>query len=115
MISTIKIQRNITLLAIALFIIKIIAWRWTGSVSVFTDAMESTVNVAAGFLGWYSIWLSAKPRDKNHPYGQGKVEFISASIEGTLIMVAGLIIIYQAIIHINNPPHIQKIDWGLVL
>jgi len=115
MLSAIKIQRNITVLAITLFIIKIIAWQWTKSVAVFTDAMESTVNMAAGFIGWYSVWLSSKPRDKNHPYGHGKVEFISASIEGTLIIVAGVVIIYEAITHLKNPHEIQKLDWGLAL
>lgn len=113
--SSIRIQRNITALAILLFVIKMIAWQWTKSVAIFTDAMESTVNVAAGFIGLYSIWLSAKPRDKNHPYGHGKVEFISASIEGTLIIVAGLVIIYQGIINLKNPKAIERLDWGLAL
>lgn len=115
MSSGIKIQKNITLLAILLFIIKIIAWQWTKSIAIFTDAMESTVNVAAGFLGWYSLWLSAKPRDENHPYGHGKVEFITAAIEGTLILVAGLVIIYEAIIHLQNPHQIKELNWGLIL
>ena len=115
MLSGIKVQRNITFLAIALFIIKIIAWQWTKSIAIFTDAMESTVNVAAGFLGWYSIWLSSKPRDQNHPYGHGKAEFISAAIEGTLILVAGVVIIYEAFVHINKPNEIKELNWGLLL
>jgi len=113
--SSVRIQRNIAFLAVFLFIIKIIAWRWTHSVAIFTDAMESIVNVVAGLIGWYSVWLAAKPRDRNHPYGHGKVEFISASIEGTLIIIAGLIIIYEAILKIKHPQQIQKLDWGLIL
>lgn len=115
MASSVRLQRNIAFLAIALFIIKIIAWWWTKSVSVFTDAMESTVNVATGLIGWYSIWLAGKPRDKNHPYGHGKAEFISSAVEGTLIIIAGIAIIYEAIKHLSHPQQVQRLDWGLAL
>jgi cation diffusion facilitator family transporter len=115
MLSSIRIQRNIAFLAIALFAIKMLAWWWTKSVSVFTDALESTVNVATGLIGWYSVWLAAKPRDRNHPYGHGKAEFISSAIEGTLIIVAGITIIYEAIRHLRQPSGVQKLDWGLAL
>jgi cation diffusion facilitator family transporter len=115
MSSSVRLQRNIAFLAIALFIIKIIAWWWTKSVSVFTDAMESTVNVATGLIGWYSVWLASKPRDTNHPYGHGKAEFISSAVEGTLIIIAGVAIIYEAIHHFSHPQPVQKLDWGLAL
>lgn len=115
MISTIRLQRNIAFLAILLFIIKIIAWWWTKSVAVFTDAMESTVNVATGLIGWYSVWLAEKPRDRNHPYGHGKAEFISAAIEGTLIFIAGILIIYEAAVHIREPKSIKDLNVGLLL
>jgi len=115
MVSSVRLQRNIAFLAFALFAIKLVAWWWTKSVSVFTDAMESTVNVATGLIGWYSVWLSSKPRDKNHPYGHGKAEYISSAIEGTLIIIAGLVIIYEAVVHFSHPVVIQKLDWGLAL
>lgn len=115
MISNIRIQRNIAFLAIVLFIIKIIAWGLTRSLSIYTDAMESIVNVISGLIGWYSLWLAAKPRDLNHPYGHGKAEYISAAIEGTLISVAGIIIIIQALMHIRHPQPIEKLDIGLIL
>lgn len=115
MASPVRLQRNIAFLAIALFFIKILAWWWTKSVSVFTDAMESTVNVATGLIGWYSIWLASKPRDKNHPYGHGKAEFISSAVEGTLIIIAGIAIIYEAVKHFSNPQPVQQLDWGLAL
>ena len=70
------------------------AWYLTSSVAILTDALESTVNVIAGLIGVYSLYISAKPRDYDHPYGHGKAEFLSAAIEGTLITVAGFIIIY---------------------
>lgn len=113
--QTLKLQRNIAFLATGLFIIKTIAWWYTGSVAIFTDAMESIVNVATGFFGWYSVWLAAKPRDRNHPYGHGKVEFISAAIEGTLICIAGLIIVFEAVRKIGEPIVLHKLDLGLIL
>jgi cation diffusion facilitator family transporter len=115
MISPIKLQRNLTFLAIFLFAIKLLAWRWTKSVAVFTDAMESTVNVATGLIGWYSVWLASKPRDKNHPYGHGKAEFISSGVEGSLIFFAGILIIYEAVMHLKSPHPVQRLDWGLAL
>jgi len=115
MASQVRLQRNIAFLAIALFLIKIIAWWWTRSVAVFTDAMESTVNVATGLIGWYSIWLAGKPRDQNHPYGHGKAEFISSAVEGTLIIIAGVAIIYEAIESLLHPGRVQQLDWGLAL
>ncbi len=69
----------------------------THSSTVLTDALESIINVAAGVLGLYSLILSAQPKDENHPYGHGKVEFISAGVEGTLITLAGVLIVAQAI------------------
>lgn len=113
--TTLRLQKNIAFLATALFILKIIAWWFTKSVAIFTDALESIVNVLTGFIGLYSVWLAAKPRDRNHPYGHGKVEFISAAIEGTLISIAGLIIFFEAIRNIRNPVEIHHLDTGLIL
>ncbi|RYY45791.1 MAG: cation transporter, partial [Chitinophagaceae bacterium] len=63
----------------------------------------------------YSLYVSAKPRDLDHPYGHGKVEFISAAVEGTLIIVAGIYIIYEAISNLIDPSTVKKLDWGIVL
>lgn len=98
-----------------LFIAKLFAWWLTGSVAILTDALESTVNVVAGLIGVYSLYVSAKPKDKDHPYGHGKAEFISAAVEGTLITVAGFVIIYEAINNLIHPHTIQKLDYGIIL
>src|SRR5688572_33179984 len=90
-----KLQKLIALTSVILFAIKITAWLLTNSVAILTDALESIVNVAAGFFGLYSLYISAKPKDTDHPYGHGKIEFISAAVEGTLITIAGLFIIYE--------------------
>lgn len=83
--------------------------------AILTDALESIVNVVAGLIGVYSLYLSSKPKDKDHPYGHGKVEFISAAIEGTLISVAGLFIIYKAIGNLATPHLLQQLDYGIIL
>jgi cation diffusion facilitator family transporter len=113
--QNLRLQQIATLIGIILFIAKVIAWYLTGSVAILTDALESTVNVIAGLIGVYSLYISAKPRDKDHPYGHGKAEFISAAVEGTLITVAGLIIIYEAINNLIHPHDIKKLDYGIVL
>ncbi len=110
-----KIQKNIAIISVALFIIKIFAWFLTHSVAILTDALESIVNVIAGFIGLYSLYVSGKPKDVDHPYGHGKVEFISAAIEGVLIAVAGLLIIRESIINLSKPHEIHQLDFGIVL
>lgn len=110
-----RFQKIITAAGIMLLVIKFVAWYMTGSVAILTDAMESIVNVISGFVGLYSLYLSALPRDKNHPYGHGKVEFISAFIEGGLITIAGIIIIYEAVGNLRNNTEIIQIDFGIYL
>lgn len=113
--ENIRLQKIITIIALVLFAIKLWAWYLTGSLAVLTDALESTVNIASGLLGLYSLYLSAKPKDADHPYGHGKVEFISSAIEGTLISVAGLVIIYESAASFFEPHQIQKLDSGIIL
>lgn len=110
-----RIQQWIVLVAVLLFAVKIVAWYITQSVAILTDALESTVNVIAGFIGLYSLYVAAKPKDEDHPYGHGKAEFVSAAVEGTLILVAGFVIIYEAINNFIHPHQIQKLDYGILL
>ncbi len=113
--NSIKVQKLLVTVSVALFVIKVIAWYITNSVAILTDALESIVNVVAGFIGLYSIILSGKPKDKEHPYGHGKVEFLSSAIEGVLISVAGLIIIYEAIRNLYHPHELKQLDYGIIL
>lgn len=108
-------QKLVTLIGILLFIIKVVAYYLTNSVAILTDALESTINVASALFGLYALYLAAIPRDKNHPYGHGKVEFISATIEGVLISVAGIIIIVEAIEKLESPNKVEKLDYGIFL
>jgi cation diffusion facilitator family transporter len=113
--QNLNIQGWVAAISIVLLAVKFVAYYFTHSVAILTDALESIVNVAAGFIGLYSLWVSAKPRDIDHPYGHGKAEFLSAAVEGTLIGVAGTLILYEAIQHILHPVALQKIDTGIWL
>ncbi|HEY6954292.1 MAG TPA: cation diffusion facilitator family transporter [Flavisolibacter sp.] len=113
--SNIKLQRWIAIASATLLIAKFAAYYLTRSVSILTDALESIVNVVAGFIGLYSLYVSAKPKDMDHPYGHGKAEFISAAVEGTLVLAAGLLIIYNAVKNLIYPVEIHKLDVGIYL
>ncbi len=102
-------------IGIALMLIKFAAYFITNSVAILTDAMESIINVAAGFFAWFSIHLSSKPRDKEHPYGHGKIEFISAGFEGGLVIMAAIYILYKAIRTFIEPNPIESLDYGIFL
>jgi cation diffusion facilitator family transporter len=113
--QNLKVQKWITALSVVLFIVKITAYYFTNSLAILSDALESIVNVIAGFIGLYSLYVAAKPRDIEHPYGHGKAEFISAAAEGGLIVSSGLLILYEAIINFIKTKPIEKLDTGLWL
>lgn len=113
--QNIRVQQWVAAVSVLLLGVKLAAFYITGSVAILTDALESIVNVAAGFIGLYSLYISAKPRDRDHPYGHGKAEFISAAIEGTLIGSAGTIILYKAIQRLLQPVPVREMDIGLWL
>ncbi|MEG2336806.1 MAG: cation diffusion facilitator family transporter, partial [Bacteroidales bacterium] len=92
-----KVQRGIVTVSVLLLVGKFLAYFLTNSVGVLTDAMESIVNVVAGFISLYSLNMASRPKDKSHPFGHGKAELLSASIEGLLIMFAGGLIIFEGI------------------
>ncbi len=107
----IRFQGFIAAAGVLLFVIKILAWQLTRSDAVFSDAMESIVNILAAFMGLYSLALAAKLRDSEHPYGHGKVEFITSGVEGVLIMVAGVIIIVQSIVSLLQENVPRQLEW----
>src|SRR3954454_16935958 len=76
--------------------LKSVAWWLTGSAALYSDALESTVNVAAGIIAWTAIRFAARPADSNHLYGHDKAELFSAVVEGVRIVVAALLIFSEA-------------------
>lgn len=111
-----KFQRLIVIVSSILLISKFIAYFITNSAGVYSDAMESIVNVFAGFISLISLRWAAKPRDEKHPFGHGKMELISASIEGILIILAGGLIIYEGIARIIYPPkELPQLELGMII
>ncbi len=113
--QNIRIQRWVLAVSIALFISKLVAYYLTSSVSILTDALEGIVNVVAGIIGLYSLHISAKPKDTDHPYGHGKVEFLSAAAEGLMIIVAGCLIAIEAVRQLIEPGLLRSIDTGIFI
>lgn len=88
---------------IVVLALKAAAWWLTGSAALYSDALESVVNVAASALAFLALRYAARPADKNHPYGHEKAEMFAAVIEGVLIIVAALSIFEHAWAHWNRP------------
>jgi len=98
-----RIQQWITLLSVVLFAAKISAYYLTNSLAILTDALESIVNVLAGFIGLYSLYVAAKPKDIEHPYGHGKAEPIAALCVGIALVAAAVTIVVESIHEIMTP------------
>lgn len=101
--------------ALAVMAIKYIAYVVTGSVALYSDALESVVNVVAACAALLAVWLSAKPPDSEHPYGHHKAELLSAVLEGALIIVAALLIIREAYEAFLTPRTITEPVQGLLI
>ncbi|HEX6916282.1 MAG TPA: cation diffusion facilitator family transporter [Chitinophagaceae bacterium] len=113
--QNLKVQVWITILSLVLFVTKIVAYYETNSLAILSDALESIVNVVAGLIGLYSLYVAAKPEDLEHPSGHGKAEFISAAVEGTLIVGSGLLIIYETVQNFILQRKLYSLDTGLYL
>ena len=83
------------IVSLGLLAIKFIAYYLTGSAAIFSDAIESIVNVIASLFAVYSLVLAHQPADAQHPYGHGKVEFMSAGFEGGMILLAAFLIVVR--------------------
>jgi cation diffusion facilitator family transporter len=80
----------------ALIIIKLIAGFATGSISIISEAIHSSMDLVASVMAFYSVKVSSNPPDKQHPYGHGKIENISGVIEALLILIASIWIVYES-------------------
>jgi cation diffusion facilitator family transporter len=100
---------------VVLLVIKFLAAALTGSAAILSDALESIINVVASGFAFYSVVLSARPPDRSHPYGHGKIESFSAGFEGALIILAALAILWEAVPGFFWPPALAELDLGIVL
>lgn len=97
------------------FALKFAAYLITSSTAVFSDAMESIVNVIASGFAFYAIKLAHEPADDSHPYGHGKIEFFSAGFEGAMIILAAVVIVFESVLAFVTGPLVHEIGWGTSL
>ncbi len=95
--------------------LKFVAWRMTGSVALYSDALESIVNVITAGAALWAIRVSHKPADSDHPFGHHKAEYFSAVLEGVLIVVAALLIVAQVWESIRAPQPMEQPWEGLAV
>ncbi|GAB1582624.1 cation diffusion facilitator family transporter [Phyllobacterium phragmitis] len=95
--------------------LKYAAFAVTGSVALYSDALESIVNVIAAVAAWWAIRVSHKPADQNHPFGHHKAEYFSAVLEGVLIVVAALLIFREALGAVRAPRMLDQPWIGLAI
>lgn len=106
------------------------AWWITGSLALYSDALESIINVVAAMTAFVALRVAAQPADQNHPYGHHKAEYFSAVIEGALIIVAAVVILrdaYDAVqapkpldapligVAVNGLATVINLIWGMML
>ncbi len=112
-------KRKIIIIAlvvsVVLMLAKFGAYFITASNFVLTDAAESIVNVVASAFAFFSIYLASRPRDVNHPYGHGKVEYFSVFVEGALISIAGIGILFKSVYGLFYPHPVQELLAGAII
>ncbi|GGB05177.1 cadmium transporter [Brucella endophytica] len=101
--------------ALGVLALKYAAFAVTGSVALYSDALESIVNVIAAVAAWWAIRVSHMPADQNHPFGHHKAEYFSAVLEGVLIVVAALLIFHQAWGALQAPRNLADPWLGLAI
>jgi cation diffusion facilitator family transporter len=109
--------RRVILLSIGTSIVtmalKLGAYAFTGSVSLLSDAMESSVNLVAALVAFLALTVADRPADRSHAYGHDKAEYFSSGVEGALILVAAMLIIYTAVRRFMNPAPLTDLGLGL--
>ena len=101
--------------AVATFVLKLVAWHLTGSVTLLSDALESVANLAAALVAVASVTVSARPADDEHPYGHTKVEYFAGGVEGALILVAAAGSGWNAVERFFHPAALTGLTAGLMV
>lgn len=102
-------------IGILVLALKLVAWRLTGSVALYSDALESIVNVVAALVALTALRVAALPADANHPWGHSKAEYFSAGAEGGLIVVAAIAIISEASGKLFHPTELGSVGAGAIV
>ncbi len=101
--------------AVLIFGAKFIGYQLTGSTAILSDALESIVNIAAALFTLASLAFASRPADPSHPYGHGKIEFLSSGFEGGLIAFAASLIVYEGARALWPGHQVMAIDVGLLI
>jgi len=101
--------------AVVTMVMKFGAYWITNSVGLLSDAAESIINLAAASVAFVALVIAARPADETHPYGHDKIEYFSSGVEGTLILIAAVGIMYSAIQRLLHPQALHELDAGLVI
>ena len=114
-----KRKSNVALLSVisnsCLVIIKLAVGAMIGSVSVISEAIHSSVDLLAAIIALFAVRKSCKPADEDHPFGHGKLENISGTIEALLIFLAAGWILYEAVNKLDNPEPLDGAGWGVAV
>ena len=102
-------------IAVLMLVGKGAAWALTGSTAILSDALESVVHLGATAMAGFSLWYAAQPPDRRHPYGHGKIAYFSSGIEGALILVAAVGIVWTATVDLIRGPEVQQIGIGVLI
>ncbi len=102
-------------IACIVFALKYWAYHITGSVALYSDTLESIVNILASLVAWWAVKVSMKPADHDHPFGHHKAEYFSAILEGVLIIIAAIVILREAWIALSTVKLLQKPGMWLVI
>jgi cation diffusion facilitator family transporter len=94
--KSLKLALGSVAIGICVLGLKYLAYRLTGSVALYSDALESVINVATALAAFFAVRVSARPPDANHPYGHYKAEYLSAVVEGVLVVIAAFAILREA-------------------
>lgn len=101
--------------AVVTITLKAAAYWFTGSVGLLSDALESLINLAAAIVALFTLKIAAAPADEDHAFGHDKAEYFSSGIEGTLIFLAALSIIYAAVQRLLVPRELEQLGVGLII
>ncbi len=115
MTKIIKIAIGSIVVGVTVLALKALAYWITGSIALYSDALESTVNVATAVAALVAVGYSARPADAGHPYGHNKAEYFSAVLEGVMIVVAAIMIMREAYLGFLAPKALDAPLHGLLV
>src|SRR5262245_7668788 len=115
--ARVRLRAGLISLAVSVVLLgaKFSAYRLTGSTAILSDALESIVNVVAAAFALSSLAFAGRPADRNHPYGHGKIEFVSATFEGGLIAFAAVLILYEVAQSLLRGVRVRQLEAGMAI